>query len=143
VEELGRGGRCVVYRASDTRLKRLVALKMVLSGAHATAEELARFRAEAEAVARLQHPNIVQIYEVGEHQGLPYFSLELVEGGSLTEKIDAKPRPPLEAAQTVLPLALAMAVAHQRGIIHRDLKPANVLLSKDGTPKITDFGLAK
>jgi tetratricopeptide (TPR) repeat protein len=116
---------------------------MVLAGAHAGAHQLARFHTEAEAVAQLQHPNIVQIFEVGEHEGLPYFSLEFVDGGSLAQKLGGKPRPPREAAQTVELLALAMAAAHQRGIIHRDLKPANVMLTADGQPKITDFGLAK
>jgi tetratricopeptide (TPR) repeat protein/tRNA A-37 threonylcarbamoyl transferase component Bud32 len=143
LEELGRGGMGVVYKARQARLNRVVALKMVLAGAHASSHQLARFHAEAEAVAQLQHPNIVQIFEVGDRNGLPFFSLEFVEGGSLADKIDGKPRPPREAAETVEVLAQAMAVAHQHGIIHRDLKPANVLLTKDDLPKITDFGLAK
>ena len=141
--ELGRGGMGVVYKARQNRLNRLVALKMVLAGAHAGELQLARFHTEAEAVAKLQHPNIVQIHEVGDHEGLPYFSLEFVQGGSLSEVIDGKPRPPREAAALVEQLARAMAVAHQQGIIHRDLKSANVLLTHEGTPKITDFGLAK
>jgi tetratricopeptide (TPR) repeat protein/tRNA A-37 threonylcarbamoyl transferase component Bud32 len=140
---LGRGGMGVVYKARQEKLNRLVALKMVLAGAHASPQQLARFYTEAEAVARLQHPNIVQIYEVGECEGLPFFSLEYVGGGTLTQQIDGKPRPPREAAATVELLAGAMAVAHERGIMHRDLKPANVLLTPDGQPKITDFGLAK
>ncbi len=140
--ELGRGGMGVVYRARHARLNRVVALKMILS-AHARSEEVARFRAEAEAVARFQHPNIVQIYEVGEHQGRPFFSLELVEGGSLDRRVAGTPQPPAWAAGLVTTLASAMHVAHQRGIIHRDLKPGNVLLTADGTPKISDFGLAK
>src|SRR5262249_3455735 len=111
--------------------------------AHAAVEELARFHTEAEAVARLQHPNIVQIYEVGEHDSLPFFSLEFIDGVSLFQKINAKPQPPQEAAQMVELLARAMAVAHERGIIHRDLKPGNILLTRDGLPKIADFGLAK
>jgi len=143
VSELGRGGMGVVYKARHKKLNRTVALKMVLSGAHAGQDQLARFYTEAEAVARLQQPNIVQIYEVGEHGGLPYFSLEYVDGGSLAERIGGKPQPIDEAAKTVELLARAMAYAHEKDIVHRDLKPANVLLSKDGSPKITDFGLAK
>ena len=133
--ELGRGGMGVVYKARQTGLNRVVALKMVLAGAHAGGNQLARFQTEAEAVAKLQHPNIVQIHEVGEHNGLPYFSLEYVPGGSLTEAIAGKPRPPREAAVLVEQLAGAMAVAHQHGIIHRDLKSANVLLTPEGTPR--------
>jgi WD40 repeat protein len=144
LSELGRGAMGVVYRAQQLRLfNRPVALKMILAGSHASADQLSRFRTEAEAVARLQHPNIVQIYEVGEHNGLPYFSLELVEGGSLLQHLDGTPIPPHDAAQLVETVAHAVHAAHQRGIIHRDLKPGNVLLTADGTPKITDFGLAK
>jgi serine/threonine-protein kinase len=141
--ELGRGGMGVVYKARQRGLNRLVALKMVLAGAHASAPQLARFHIEAEAVARLQHPNIVQIYEVGEHDGLPFFSLEFVDGGPLDRKLGGKPLPPREAAQLCASLARAMHFAHEHGILHRDLKPANVLLTSNGIPKITDFGLAK
>jgi tetratricopeptide (TPR) repeat protein len=141
--ELGRGGMGVVYKARQTGLNRLVALKMLLAGGHAGPEQLARFHTEAQAVARLVHANIVQIYEVGEQEGLPYFSLELVDGGSLAQKIAKKPQPAEEAARLVECLAGAMAYAHRHGIIHRDLKPPNVLLTVDGIPKITDFGLAK
>jgi tetratricopeptide (TPR) repeat protein/tRNA A-37 threonylcarbamoyl transferase component Bud32 len=140
---LGRGGMGVVYKARQTKLNRLVALKMILGGSYAGEQELARFRNEAEAVARLQHPNIVQIHEVGEQNGLPYFSLELVDGGTLAQQLASTPQPSRAAAQLVETLAWAVHAAHQRGIIHRDLKPANVLLTKDGIPKITDFGLAK
>jgi eukaryotic-like serine/threonine-protein kinase len=140
---LGRGAVGVVYKARQLGLNRLVALKMLLAGTHAGQRELMRFRIEAEAVARLHHPNIVQVYEVGEHDGLPFFSLEFVEGGSLHQKMDGKPLPPREAAKTVEVLARAIHYAHQHNIIHRDLKPANVLLTSDGVPKITDFGLAK
>jgi hypothetical protein len=141
--ELGRGGMGVVYQALDTRLKRRVALKMILAGGHAGQADLARFKTEAEAVARLQHPGIVQIYEVGVHDGLPYFCLEFCPGGSLDRKLDGTPLPPRDASALVEKLALAMQAAHNKGVIHRDLKPANVLLGEDGMPKITDFGLAK
>src|SRR5262249_37157679 len=104
---------------------------------------LERFRAEAEALARLQHPHIVQIYEVGEHQGCPFFSLEFVDGGSLDGKLKAAPLTPPEAARLVETLARALHAAHERGVVHRDLHPANVLVTGDGTPKVTDFGLAK
>jgi WD40 repeat protein len=141
--ELGRGGMGVVYKAWHTPLKRFVALKMILAGGYAGSAELARFRSEAEAAARLQHPGIVQIYEVGEVEGRPFFSLEFVEGGSLAAKLNGTPLPARQAAELVETLARAMHAAHQRGIIHRDLKPANVLLTAEGQPKITDFGLAK
>jgi serine/threonine-protein kinase len=140
--ELGRGGMGVVYRARQTKLGRVVALKMILAGAHAGAAGLARFRTEAEAIARLQHANIVQIHEISEHNGLPYFSLEFCPGGSLDSRLKG-PLPPRQAAELVRTLARAVQAAHQTGIIHRDLKPANILFLADGTPKITDFGLAK
>jgi serine/threonine-protein kinase len=143
IEEIGRGGMGVVYKARHVRLERLVALKMILAGAHASADQIARFRIEARAVAQMQHPGIVQIYEDGDHGGLPYFSLEFVPGGSLAQSIGDKPQPPRSAATMVMALCRAMAEAHARGIIHRDLKPGNVLLTADGKPKITDFGLAK
>src|SRR5262249_13633914 len=122
---------------------RLVALKMILAGSHASEEERQRFRTEVEAVARLSHPNIVQIFEVGEHQGNPFFSLEFCPGGRLDRKLAGTPLDPREAARQVEILARAVEAAHQAKVIHRDLKPANVLLAEDGTPKVTDFGLAK
>jgi WD40 repeat protein len=133
----------VVYRARQTRLGRVVALKMILAGSHAGPEDLARFRIEAQAVARLSHPNIVQIHEVGEQDGRPFFSLEFCPGGSLASKLDGTPLPPERAAELVETVARAVQAAHDKGIVHRDLKPANVLLAEDGTPRITDFGLAK
>src|SRR5260370_14489835 len=133
----------VVYKARQVGLNRVVALKMIRAGTDADADELARFRTEAEAVARLTHPNIVQIYEVGEHQGRPFFSLEFCPGGSLDRRLAGTPLPPDEAARLVETLARAVQAAHDKGVLHRDLKPANVLLAEDGTPKVTDFGLAK
>jgi len=143
VKELGRGGMGVVYLARQTRLGRWVALKMVLAGVHARSGDLHRFQTEAEAVARLQHPNIVQVFEVGEHEGRPFFSLEFCPGGGLDRKLAGSPLPPEVAARLVETLAGAVQAAHQANVLHRDLKPGNVLLAEDGTPKITDFGLAK
>lgn len=162
--ELGRGGMGVVYKARQAKLNRLVALKMILAGAQADPLQMERFRAEAEAVARLQHPYIVQIYEISDYNGCPYFSLEYVDGGSLAQKLTGAPQPPRLAAHFIRLLALAIHSAHQKGIIHRDLKPGNILLATPtehisdadsfhaeiqaafrlfGIPKITDFGLAK
>jgi WD40 repeat protein/serine/threonine protein kinase len=164
---LGQGGMGVVYLARQVALDRPVALKMIRTGAHAGEAERARFRTEAEAVARLRHENIVQIYEVGEHDGRPFLALEHVDGGSLADRLGGTPQPPDLAAGLVEALARAVHYAHQRGVVHRDLKPANVLLQKDEggrmkdesepclsgssfilppssfLPKITDFGLAK
>ncbi len=150
---LGRGGMGIVYLARDTKLKRLVALKMVLAGAYSSEDSLGRFRAEAEAVARLQHPHVVQVFSWGEHGGLPYLVMEYVAGGGLDRCIAGKPQPPLEAARLVMLLARAVHAAHKAGIVHRDLKPANILLAPAadepalnttyGWPKISDFGLAR
>lgn len=160
--ELGRGGMGVVYLARQVDLNRPVALKMILSGLHAGPSELARFRTEARAAAQLQHPNIVQIYDVGEAEGRPYLALEYVPGGSLASRLTGQPWSPRDAARLIETLARAIQHAHSRGVIHRDLKPANILLACDGAtkpsteakrtasglqgpliPKITDFGLAK
>jgi serine/threonine protein kinase len=171
LEEIARGGMGVVYKARQTGLGRIVALKMILAGGHAGAAELARFRTEGQAIARLQHPNIVQVHEVGEHEGKPYFSLEYCAGGSLDRKLNGTPLPPIEAARLLQTLALAMQAAHDRQVIHRDLKPANILLAGEPAalaagsgaahpaaghpaayaagspggmvPKISDFGLAR
>ncbi len=143
LRELGRGGMGIVYQARQAGLNRIVAIKMIRSARIAGAGAVARFKAEAETVAQFQHPNIVQIYEVGEQDGDPYFSLEYVDGGCLADKVAGVPQEPREAAEIVRVLAEAMESAHRRGIIHRDLKPANVLLTRKGDLKITDFGLAK
>jgi tetratricopeptide (TPR) repeat protein/predicted Ser/Thr protein kinase len=140
---LGEGGMGVVYQARHERLRRVVALKMLRGGPQASPRALARFQTEVEVVARLQHPNIVPIYEVGEHEGEPFFAMEFVAGGTLTSRVDGTPQPAREAARTVAALARAMHHAHQRGVVHRDLKPSNVLLTEEGVPRITDFGLAK
>jgi tRNA A-37 threonylcarbamoyl transferase component Bud32 len=160
--ELGRGGMGVVYKARQLKLNRTVALKMILAGPLAGPEHRARFLSEAESVARLRHPNIVQIYEIGEALGRPFFSMEFMEGSSLDRRLDGTPLPPRAAVQLVETLARAVHHAHEQGVIHRDLKPANVLLAisdasqkrqaeqrfceaslNDCVPKITDFGLAK
>jgi tetratricopeptide (TPR) repeat protein len=143
LQVLGHGGMGVVYKAREIALDRLVALKIVVAGVHSSAEQLARFRAEARAEARLQHPNIVPIHSVGEHDGFPFLSLEYMDGGNLAQKIARQPQPPAETAELIQLLGGAMAFAHRHAIIHRDLKPANILLTSGGTPKIADFGLAK
>jgi eukaryotic-like serine/threonine-protein kinase len=143
VGELGRGGMGVVYRAQQIGLRRTVALKMILSAGQVGHEERERFRVEAEAVACLQHPHIVQVHEVGEADGQPFFSLEFCEGGSLAGQLHGTPFPSRAAAELVRTLGHAIHYAHQQGVVHRDLKPANILLTATGIPKITDFGLAK
>jgi serine/threonine protein kinase len=133
----------VVYRACQVSLKRLVALKLIRDGALAGPQQRARFRIEAEAAARMRHANVVAIYEVGEHQGRPYFAMELVDGPSLDKHLSGRPQPAPQAAELLRTLALAVQHAHAQSVVHRDLKPANILLSAEGVPKVTDFGLAK
>ncbi len=140
---VGRGGMGVVYKARRALLNRVCALKMIRAGDQAGSEEMLRFVAEAEAVARLEHPNIVQVHHFGEADGLPYVELEYLEGGSLDKALDGEPMEATATARLVETLARAVHFAHQAGVVHRDLKPANILLAADGTPKIGDFGLAK
>jgi eukaryotic-like serine/threonine-protein kinase len=155
--ELGRGGMGIVYKARQLAPDRLVALKMILPRMRPRAAELIRFRREVETITSLQHPNLVAIYEVGEHGDRPYYALEYVDGGSLERQAGDRPHPPAQAAELVQTLARAMHAVHGRGIVHRDLKPANVLLAGAGgvlpagpdppltawTPKVSDFGLAR
>src|SRR5260221_4830520 len=143
VEEIGRGGMGVVYKARQTRLNRFVALKVLLAGAHAGPKTRARFRAEADVVARLQHANIAQIYDILEQDDQVYLALEYVGGDSLAPRIAGRPQPVEWSARLIQNLAEAIEYAHAHGIVHRDLKPGNVLLTPEGTPKIVDFGLAK
>jgi serine/threonine-protein kinase len=140
---LGHGGMGVVYKARHLRLNRPVALKMMLAGAYAGPHERERFRREAEAVAALRHPNVVQVYDVGDADGRPYFTMELMEGGSLAQQLTGAPQPARQAAALLATLAGAVQAAHQSGVVHRDLKPGNVLLAADGAPKVSDFGLAR
>jgi tetratricopeptide (TPR) repeat protein len=141
--ELGCGGMGIVYKARDLELGRIVAIKTIAGGQAATSEQLHRFRAEAQAVARLRHPNIIAIHTIGEHQNRPYLSLEFAEGGNLAQRLVEKPMGPRESAELVETLARAVHAAHQAGVIHRDLKPSNILFTADGAPKVGDFGLAK
>jgi serine/threonine-protein kinase len=146
LEQIGSGGMGVVYKARQAALNRLVALKMMRAIDASNPELLQRFRAEAQFVASLRHPHIVQVYDCGEHEGLPYLTMELVEGGTLADRLGGATWPPRVAAELLATLAEAVQFAHDRHVIHRDLKPANVLIAADGRPpqvKITDFGLAK
>lgn len=142
-EEIGRGGMGVVYRAWQYSLQRTVALKMIPNAAFAASQDLARLRAEALAAARLSHPNIVPVYEVGEYGGQPWFSMQFIEGMTLSERLMDGPMMPREAVSLLIPIVEAIGTAHRAGVLHRDLKPSNILIAGDGTPFVTDFGLAK
>jgi serine/threonine-protein kinase len=143
LDELGRGGMGVVYRARQKNLDRIVALKIVLGGSAATRADLARFRGEAETAARLNHPNIVPVYDVGEHDGLPYFTMRYIEGTTLAHRLADGPMQARDAAELLAPIARAIAHAHEQGVLHRDLKPSNILIDEAGQPYVSDFGLAK
>lgn len=143
IEEIGRGGMGVVFKAQQQSPDRTVALKMILRGNWAAEADMARFRAEAESAAHLEHPNIVPVYEVGEHEGQPFFSMRYIDGLTISELLHNGPMPPQDAAELLLPVCRAIAVAHDNGVLHRDLKPSNIMVGSDGTPYITDFGLAK
>jgi predicted Ser/Thr protein kinase len=143
LREIARGGMGVVYRARQVSLNRPVALKMILAGQLASDDDVKRFYLEAEAAANLEHPGIVPIYEIGEHEGQHFFSMGFVEGTGLAAKVADGPLPPRAAATLTMRVAEAVQFAHEKGVIHRDLKPANVLLDSQDQPKVTDFGLAK
>ncbi len=143
LEEIARGGMGVIFKARHLSLNRVVAVKMILRGDFASVADLARFRAEAETAARLQHPNIVAVHEVGEQEGQPYFSMDYVEGQNLAQLVGNTPLPTAHAATYLKTIAEAVQYAHQKGILHRDLKPSNVLIDTNDQPRVTDFGLAR
>lgn len=142
-DELGRGGMGVVYRARQKSLNRIVALKMILRRDLASQADVARFRAEAESAARLEHPHIVKVFEVGEHNEQPFFSMQFIDGSTLASRLTNGPLPAKVAAELLLPVCRAIADAHRCGVLHRDLKPSNILIDESGHPYVTDFGLAK
>lgn len=143
IEEIGRGGMGVVFRARQVSLARSVAVKMILRGRLASDSDLQRFLSEASATARLQHPNIVPVYEVGDIEGRPFFSMKLISGLTLSDRLLDGPMPEREAAELIAVIARAIGFAHRQGIVHRDLKPSNILIDEDGTAMVSDFGLAK
>jgi serine/threonine protein kinase len=143
VREIARGGMGVVFHARQVSLNRPVALKMILAGQLSDDTDVKRFHTEAEAAAHLDHPGIVPIYEVGQHEGQHYFSMGFIEGQSLSQRLAGGPLPAREAADVIRRVSEAIEFAHRRGVIHRDLKPANILLDQNGNPRVTDFGLAK
>src|SRR5262245_17312220 len=143
LQEIARGGMGVIFKARQVTLNRVVAIKMILAGSFARPEDVQRFRTEAEAAAQLDHPGIVPIYDVGQHDGQHYFSMGFVEGQSLSRKVADGPLPAREAAEIVKSVTEAVQYAHDKGVIHRDLKPGNILLDKNRRPRVTEFGLAK
>ena len=143
LEEIARGGMGVVYKARQRGLKRLVALKTIQAGEFANADQILRFQTEAQSVARLNHPGIVPVYEVGIYRGLHFFSMQYLAGGSLADRLKEGPLPARDGAAIVRQVAEAVQAAHEQQIIHRDLKPGNILLDEQGVPRVTDFGLAK
>ena len=143
VGRVGAGGMGEVWKARDPKLDRFVAIKILPETFMAEPDRVARFRREAKILGALNHPNLVQVFETGEHDGLPYLVMELLEGETLRARMDGRPLPPHRVVEVGRELAIGLAAAHEKGIVHRDLKPENIFLTKDGRVKILDFGLAK